>query len=95
MLTWQDDVSSILQVSSSARGKSTGAWVRCQKFYRRVRARVLSDYGRNFRVCRAVDEEAVGAARVPIRRSEIQESEAARGRVSESTAARGGAWQGY
>ena len=54
-----------------------------------MRARVRSDEGRNLRFCRSVDEEAFRAARVPIRRSRSEESEATHGRYSGANC---GAW---
>ena len=58
-------------------------------------ARVSSVEARNFRFSRSVDEEAFMVARVPRRRSESDESEAARGNFLEASAARGGAWKGF
>ena len=52
------------------------------KSWRRVRARVISDAGRNRRFRKSADEEADRAAREPSRRSTSQESMAARGRFS-------------
>ena len=51
------------------RAMFTGAWRRCRKLVRRVEARVSSVEARNFKFCRATDEEADRAARVPRRRS--------------------------
>ena len=55
-----------------------------------MRACVRSDEGRNLRFCRSVDEEAFRAARVPIRGSGSEESEAAHGRYSGTNC---GAWE--
>ena len=55
-----------------------------------VRARVISDAGRNRWFRRSADEEADKAARAPRRRSRYQESMAARERISRSY---GGAWR--
>ena len=68
-----------------------GAWRRSPKLGRRVGARVTSNECQNLGFCRAVDEEAVMVARVPRRRSESHESEAARGNFPELVSARRGA----
>ena len=62
----------------------TDAWRRSQKLRWHVEVRVRSVEGRNLKCCRSVDEEAVRATRVPKRQSRSEESEAARGRFSET-----------
>ena len=69
----------------------TGAWRRSQKLRRRVGARVSLVEAFNFRFCRSVDEEAVTVAHVPRRRSESDESKAARGNFPELVLAHRGA----
>ena len=58
-------------------------------------ARAASYDHQILRPSRSVDEEAFMVARVPRRRSESDESEAARGNFLEASAARGGAWKGF
>ena len=74
----------------NARDSVTGAWRRSQKSWKRVRARVISNEGRNRKFSRSADEEANRAARAPRRRSRSQDSMAARGRFSRGYE---GAWR--
>ena len=73
-----DDISSRVQ-------RVSGACLvhrRVKKMPEILEARVRSNEGWNLKFCRSVDEEAVRAARVPIRRFGSEESEATHGRYS-------------
>ena len=97
LLTWSNDVTIWRQMTSAAVfQRVAGA---CD-VHRRVEekpetreAHVRSNGCQNLGFCKSVDEEAVMAARVPRRRSESHESEAARGNFPELVSAHRGTWQ--
>ena len=102
LLTWRDDVIWWRQMTSAAyfsawqaRDKSTGAWRRCQKSWRRVRARVRSYEGWSLRFRRSVVEEAVMAARVQEHNLKVRHLRRRMRDSPELTVARVGAWLAF